>query len=224
MATTGTTRARWAAAAVAIAPAVMLAGLLSHPYIAVLPDAAAVAAAAASDTTRWGLAHLTVAVGSGLTALAFLAIRGFLREAGEERWSAPGVPFIVLGSTLFAVLPGLEFAPLAAAETGGDVEATQAVLEPWFLPILGTGVLTFAVGALCFALGIARSRVMGRGLTGLVVGALAVMAVSRGVPAGAVQFYLQGAAGVAALWPLAYRMWGHPQSRPVRHPQPMPAT
>ncbi|MDP8929880.1 MAG: hypothetical protein M3O70_15260, partial [Actinomycetota bacterium] len=63
--------------------------------------------------------------------VAFVAIRSYLRQAGEERFSAFGLPFIVIASTLYAVLPGLEFAPLAAAKTGGDVRAVQAALDPW---------------------------------------------------------------------------------------------
>src|SRR5215204_3193778 len=134
--TSQATRARFGAAIVALAPAVMLAGLFAHPYIATLPDEAAVAEAVAADTTYWGLVHLTAAVASGLLVLAFLAIRSHLREAGEERWSILALPFIVMGGTLFAVLPGMEFVPLAAAEAGADVQATQAALAPWFLPVL----------------------------------------------------------------------------------------
>lgn len=37
--------------------------------------------------------------------------------------------------------------------------------------------------------------------------ALVVLAASRFVPLGAVQFYVQAAAGLIGLWPLAYRMW-----------------
>jgi hypothetical protein len=225
MAQTETTRARSRAAIVAIAPAVLLAGFIAHPYIGLgPPDDAAIAAAVVSDTTRWGLAHLTVSVGSGLAVLAFLAIRSYLLEAGEERWSAQAVPFIVMGSTLFAVLPGMEFAPLAAAVTGGDVRAAQAALRPWFAPVLVAGAFTFALGILGFARGIAYSGVLGRRLTWLVVGALAVLAAARFVPLGAVQFYVQGAAGVVALWPLAYEMWRHPEARPAGQPLPMPAT
>jgi hypothetical protein len=218
------TRARFGAAIVAIAPAVMLAGLVSHPYIVTLPDEVAVAEAATADTTRWGLVHLTVGVGSGLLMLAFLAIRSYLRDAGEERWSVLALPFIVVGSTLFTVLPGMEFAPLAAAEAGADVQATQAALAPWFLPILVTGAATFAAGVFAFAKGIADSRILSRRLSRLVVGALVVMAVARFVPVGAVQFYVQGAAGIVALWPLAYEMWRHPEARPAEQPRPMPAT
>jgi hypothetical protein len=200
------TRARFGAAIVALAPAVMLAGLFAHPYIATLPDEAAVAEAVAADTTYWGLVHLTAAVASGLLVLAFLAIRSYLREAGEERWRILALPFIVIGSTLFAVLPGMEFAPLAAAKAGADAEAAQAALASWFIPIMGMGAITFAVGVFAFAKEIANSRVMSRRLTWVVVGALEVLAISRLVPVGAAQFYVQGAAGVVALWPLAYEM------------------
>ena len=202
----------------------ILAGLFAHPYIATLPDEAAVAASATADTTRWGLVHLTVGVASGLLVLAFLAIRSYLRGAGEDRWSILALPFIVVGSTLFAVLPGMEFAPLAAAEAGGEVQAVQAALAPWFLPVLVTGAATFAIGVFAFAKGIADSRILSRRLTWLIVGALMVMAVARLVPVGAVQFYVQGAASIVALWPLAYEMWKRPEAaRPAGQPRPMPA-
>lgn len=198
-----TTRARFRAAIVAIAPAVLLAGFVYHPHIPYIPDPAAVAAAVTSDTTRCGLSHLAVGVGSGLVALAFLAIQSYLREAGEERWSVPALPFIVMGSTLFTLLPGMEFAPLAAAETGADVQAAQTALAPWFVRILLAGTVIFALGVFGFARGIARSGVLGPRLTWLVVRALVVMAAARFVPLGTVQFYVGGAAGIVALWPLA---------------------
>jgi hypothetical protein len=156
--------------------------------------------------------------------LAFLAIRSYLREAGEERWSILALPFIVVGSTLFTMLPGMEFAPLAASEAGVDAEAVQVALAPWFLPVLVTGAATFAIGVFAFAKGITDSRVLSRRLSRLVVGALVMMAVARLVPVGAAQFYVQGAAGIVALWPLAYEMWKRPEAaRPVGQPRPMPA-
>ena len=48
-------------------------------------------------------------------ALAFLAIRSRLRVAGEERWSAAALPFVIMGSVLLAIFPGMEFAVLAGA-------------------------------------------------------------------------------------------------------------
>jgi hypothetical protein len=220
-----TTRARIRAAIVAIAPAWLLFAFVYHPYIANLTDKAAVAAALTSDTARWGLLHLAVGVGSGFAVLAFLAIRSYLREAGEDRWSILGLPFIVMGSTLFAFLPAMEIAMLAAAEEGADVQAVLTALDSWWFPILLTAAATFAIGVFAFAKGIADSRILSRRLSRLVVGALVVMAVARLVPVGAVQFYVQGAAGIVALWPLAYEMWKHPEAaRSAGQPHPMPAT
>ena len=221
MAQTDETTARYGALIVAIAPAVMAAGLVYHPYITVLFQEGAVAAAVASDTTRWGVAHLTVAVGSGLLLLAFLAIQRYLHAAGEDRFSAWGLAFIAMGSVLFAVLPGMEFAPLAAAESGGDVQAAQDALQGWFVPTFVTGSVIFAIGIYLFGKGIVRSGVLSQGSTWLVLGGLAVVAVARFVPLGAVQFYVQAAAGIVALWPLAYTMWTEPEPPPGGPAEPM---
>lgn len=203
----------------------LLSGFVSHPFIGLgPPDERAIAAALAAHPTLWGLSHLAIGVGSGLLVLAFLAIRSYLHEVGEERWSSPALAFIVVGSTLFAMLPGMEFAPLAANETGGDVQAAQTALLPWFVPVLLTGAFTFALGVLGFARGIADSGILSRRLNWLVLGALLVMAAARFVPLGAVQLYVQGVAGIAALWPMAYQMWELPTGRPARQPRPLPAT
>ena len=209
---TSAPRNRVRAAILFVAPAVLLVGLAYHPYLAI-PRESDVAAAVVSDTTRWGLAHLVVGVGYGLLALAFLALRDHLREAGEERWSVPALPLVVLGCALTAILTGMEFAPLTAAETGGDVEAVQSELVPWFLSVVVASGLTFALGALGFAVAIVRTRVLGSRLTRLVAGALVVLAVARFVPLGAA-FYVTAAAAVLALWPLAYSMWEQPEARP----------
>lgn len=211
MTTNTTTRARFGAVAVALAPAVMFVALAGHPFLARLPDAVAVAGAVGQSTTRWGIIHLLTAVGVSLTALAFLAIRAWLRDAGEDRFSAWALPWVILGSALYGLLPALEFAPMAAALAGNDVAGVQAALEPWFIAILGTSVVIFAVGVFGFARAIAASRILSRGLTRLVVTALVVLALSRFVPLGAVQFYVQAAAGLVALWPLAYQLWRSPR-------------
>jgi hypothetical protein len=214
---------RGRASIVAVAPVVLAAGFLYHPYIPVLMDEEAVAAAAAADPTRWGLAHLTVAVGSGLLILAFLAVRSYLHEAGEDRWSRAGLPWIVVGSTMFAILPGMELALVAVAETGGDLVGVQAALDRWFLPVLLTGALTFAIGSVCFAAAIARSAVLPQPAAGIVAAALIVSALGRFVPLGAVQFYVVGAAGIVALWPLAVAMSRRPVPQRAHEPQTVPA-
>ncbi len=194
----------------ALAPAVLLIALTAHPYIARIPDAAAVAHAVHADTTWWGIVHLLAAAASALVALAFLAIRAYLRDAGEERFSAWALPFVIAGSAVYGLLPALEFAPMAAARTGGDAVAAQATLQPWFVSTLATSALLFTIGILGFARGIAASQILSRPLTRLVVTGLIVLAATRFVPLGAVQLYVQGLAGIVALWPLAFQMWRQP--------------
>jgi hypothetical protein len=145
--------------------------------------------------------------------LAFLAIRSYLRDVGEERWSVMGLPFIVMGSTLYALLPAMEFAPVGAFRTGADIAAVQAALMPWFVPILLTSALLFALGILGFVIGIVRSEVLSAWLTWIVPGALVVMAASRFFPVGAAQLYVGPVAGIMALWSLAYTIWKQPQAR-----------
>ncbi len=211
MTLTTTTRTRLGVVAVALAPVVMFVALVGHPFIARLPDAAGVANAVAQSTTWWGIVHLLTAVGGVLTALAFLAIRARLRDVGEDRFSGWALPFVIAGSMLYALLPALEFAPMSAALTGGDVAAVQTELVPWFIPIMATSAILFAVGVYGFARGVAASQILSRRLTGLVLAALLVLAVSRMLPLGVAQFYLQAIAGLVAFWPLAYHMWRAPQ-------------
>ena len=199
------------AAITAIAPVVLLIGFVYHPYVANGTDESAIADAAASDTTRWGLSHLAIGVGYALMALAFIAVRSYLREAGDERWSVWALPFAVFGCALFPILTGMEFALLAAAETGGDVEAAQSELGPWFIPILATAAICFTLGAIGFATGVARSAVLSRKVTRVVVVALVLMAAARFVPLGAAQIVI-GVAGIVAFWPLAFEMWRHPDA------------
>ncbi len=114
---------------------------------------------------------------------------------------------MVFGSILYAFLPGLEFAPLAAAEVGADVAAALATLQPFFVPVFVAGGLTFGIGILGFVRGLLTTEVLGRGGSRLVAVLLVVMAVSRFAPLGVLQFHVQGIAAVAALWPLAAVMW-----------------
>jgi len=206
--TTAPAAARYRAGVVALTPLLLLVAAAWHPYIpGRLPNGTAVAEAVLPDLTRWGLAHLAAGVAFGFVVLAFVAIRNQLREAGEQRWSGAGLPLVVLGSVLYVMLPGMEFASLAAAESDADVAAAQAALEPWFVPVLVAGAALFVLGIVGFAVGIIRSGLLGPGTAALVMIALVLMAVSRLVPLAAFQLYVQGLAALVALWPLAYRIW-----------------
>ena len=159
-----------------------------------------------------GLAHLAIGVGYALLALAFIAIRSYLHEAGEERWKCPGIASRGAGCALFPILTGMEFALLAAAGTGGDVEAAQSELVPWSIPILVSGAICFALGAIGFAVAIRHSGALSDRRALLVAGALVVMAAARFVPLGAAQIVI-AVAGVVAFWPLALEMWRSPGAR-----------
>jgi hypothetical protein len=198
---------RGAAIITASAPALLLATFLWHPPIpGRLPDAPAVAEAAASGLTRWGMVHLATVVTSALVAVAFVAVHELLRAHGGNP-SLVGVGAIVMGSVLYAVLPSLEMAQLAAHETGADMAATQEALTGWFrLALLSSG-LAFLVGAIAVAVAVNRAALFGGGRDALVATALVLFAMSRLVPVGAVQFYVQAAMAVLALLPLAVQMW-----------------
>ncbi len=208
------TPGRWAAVATGAGPVLLLAAFLWHPPIpGRLPDDAAVAEAAAADLTRWGLVHLAAVIGSAAIAVSFVAVREYLRGHGDRRLSAFGLGAVVIGSVLYAVLPGLEFAHIAAHETGADMEATQAALTEWFLVFLLGGSLVFLLGCAAFAVAVMRTRPLGGSLDGVVAGALIVFALARLVPIGAVQFYVQSAAAMLALLPLAVGTWERTMTR-----------
>jgi hypothetical protein len=196
--------ARARALLVAAGPVLLAAALLWHPPLpGRLPDSAGVAEAASADITRWGLSHVAAALASGAVAVAFVAVRGHLRERGDGLASAVGLGLVLIGSTMYAVLPGMEFAVVAAHETGADLAETQAALESWFVPILVVGAVTFAFGTVLFAVAVARAASFARIPTIIIASALVVFGLSRVVPVGVVQFYVQSVAALVALLPLA---------------------
>ena len=196
------------AGVVAAAPLILITALALHPYLpGRQPNVDALATAVSSDPTRWGLVHLATGLGSAVLAVAFLMVSTHLAHAGEDRWSRRGLPPIMVGCTLYAMLPAMELAPLAAVESGGDPGATQEALLSWFVPVLLASGVTFGAGAICFALSVSRSAVLAPAPSKLVAASLIVMALSRFVPLSAVQFYLQSLACYAAFLPLAYSMW-----------------
>lgn len=209
--------ARARALLVAAGPVLLTAALLWHPPLpGRLPDSAGVAEAASADIMRWGLSHVAAALASGAVAVAFVAVRGYLRDRGDGSASAVGLGLVVVGSTLYAVLPGMEFAVVAAHETGADLAETQAALQSWFVPILVVGAVTFASGTVLFAVAVARAASFARLPTIIVAGALVVFGLSRVVPVGAVQFYVQSVAALAALLPLAVAVGGARQGAGTR--------
>ncbi|MGH7677689.1 MAG: hypothetical protein ACRENU_04425 [Gemmatimonadaceae bacterium] len=204
------------------APLILLAAFVYHPHIVLLPDAEAVAHAVQMDHQRWAIAHFGVGLGAALMSLAYVALRGYLRDIGENRWSAIALPFLVLGSALYVFLPGMEFTVLAASATGGDIVAAQESIDVWFVPIMMSSALINAVGIGFLMRGV--SRVLDFRAKPIILAALALMAISRLVPIGPVHFYVQGLAGLAALWPIAREIARRASTQPVSRSSPMPAT
>lgn len=224
MTTSRTTSAGyWRVTVLAAAPVALSVAVAAHPYIeGQLPNATAIAEEVVAGTTRWGVAHLATSLASALIALAFLAVRQYLHDAGEDRLSGLGLPLVIFGSTLYAVLPGMEFAALAAAETGATtagVAEVQDAIGPWFMAVAIAGGLTFGLGAISFAGAIKASRIANARITQVVGVALIVMALSRIVPLAVSQFYIQVLAALVALWPLAYVMGTQPV--PSSHLDPL---
>ncbi len=200
-----------AAATVAVAPVLLLAAIVYHPFIGDLRHKHDVAAALTAGATRWSVAHVAAAVASALIALAFLALAAALRQRGEWRWSARSVPFVVVGSSLFAMLPAMEIAVLAASRAGADAETVLLEMDAWFRPLLVAGAAVFAVGMACAARSVVAARVLGRPTTSLVAVALTVAAVSRFLPFGAA-LTVGAAALVVALWPLVGTVAARPSA------------
>ena len=185
------TRDRLAALAVASGPIILLVGILWHPFIPNLTDNADVVAHLQEDTTAWFGAHFLIALGSAFLLLGFLAARAI----------AP----LVVGSTMFTMLPAMEIGMLAVHEVGGDLLATQNALDTWFVPILLVSAFLLAVGTIMFAVGVKRADILPAGLSRTVTVAFVVSAVSR------VPFTAALMAGIVALvvamLPLAATMW-----------------
>lgn len=200
----------WRITVLVVAPATLLVALAAHPFIeGRLPNQTAIAEEVVAGTTRWGVVHLAAGFASALIAMAFLAVRQYLHEAGEDRLSGLGMPLVIVGSTLYAVMPGMEFAALAAAESGATtagVAEVQGAIGSWFMPVLIASGLTFGLGAISFAGAIRASKIANVRITQVVSMALIVMALSRIVPLSVTQFYIHGLAAIVALWPLAYVM------------------
>lgn len=201
--TTSQSATQAAAATVVAGPVLLLGAMLWHPPVpGRLPNSEAVADAASADITRWGLSHLATALAVAAVAVSFIAVRGYLRERGDGWVSAVGLALVVVGSTLYAVLPGMEFSVIAAHETGADLSASQDALQSWFVVVLVGGSALFAAGTTLFAVAVVRTAPMSNG-TVMIATALIVFGVSRLIPVGVVQLYLQPAAALLALLPLA---------------------
>lgn len=202
-------KSTFGAGIIIIAPAVMFFSFVSHPHIGSPLDADFLdrfASAVMADPFRWGVVHYITAIGCGLMILAFLAIRNhFSERSGKtEPWFGTGLYFIIMGNLFYAFLPSMEMGAMVAAEIDADVAAFQGALMSWFAPTLLISALLFSIGVICFATGIIRAGLWNRRLNLIIATALVVTGLSRFAPLNEIQFYVQGVAGIVALWPIGW--------------------
>jgi hypothetical protein len=194
------------AVTVAVAPVVLLAGFLSHPYVADPMDPSEIAAAAAADPGRWGLAHIVLAVGLAFSLLMFFAVRTHLRGIGENRWSFVSVPLAAVGLTMFAFIVGVDgLGGRAAAEIGAEAAYFEEAYDLTLPVQLAAGIFT-ALALLALALAVASSGLLAGAMRVIVVVAFLVVAASLFVPMGWAA-YVGSPAFVVGAWPVAYAMW-----------------
>lgn len=198
-------RATYAVAITGLSPVLLLGAVLYHPHLDDLRNQGNVAEALVADTTRWGIAHLAVGVAAALVLVGFLEVDRFLRPDDGPGASAVGVPFVTVGTVLFAFLPAMEIAMLAVHGSGLEVAPVMEEMNAWFMPVLLGSATCFLVGVGLFARGVLRSTSVSGPVTWFVVPALVVAGLARFVPLG-IALYVGMAALVVALGSLALAM------------------
>ena len=218
-------QAKLRAVAVFVFPVIGLVGLLYQPYVNDLTDPAAVGAAVAAGPTRWLWSQTLQAAALVAAILAVVAIRIYLRDAGEDRWSFPAVPFVTIGAAVFIFLLGAgAVGGWVIVELGGSAgEVGQFFDEAgrFALPAFVIGGIAFSLGLLSLAAAVRRSGTLGDAAAWLVVIAVIVLVVAGFIPAGWADLVV-GVAAVIAAWLIAYQMWqdASTASAPGVHAEP----
>lgn len=196
----------WAGAAVLfVAPAVLLAGALAHPFVGDYTHTIVVADAVRAAPGQWAVAHLLLAIGLGLMPLVVLVIRQEFRSAGEQRWSGIGLPLLIVGGTLMATIVGTEITLAAVVDSGGDVLAVREADEALTLPVFLGGVLLFVLGWLSFAMAFYRARILPTALNWWAIVALVAVAITFFIPQ-TLGTYGFGLAILVVSWLVGYRV------------------
>jgi hypothetical protein len=192
------------AAALFIAPVVLLAGLAAHPFVRSYGHKGVIAGAVAGAPSRWAWSHVIIVLGLGLLLVAITVIRRQLRDAGEQRWSVVALPLLLVGGMLLGAAAGSEITLAAVVTSGQDVLAVLQTGESAVALYLG-GAVTFATGWLCLAVALHRAPIMSPAQRWMATVALTVVAGALFVPqTSAACAY--GVALVVANWLIGYHM------------------
>jgi hypothetical protein len=196
----------WAGAAVLfIGPAVFLAGSLAHPFVRDYMDTSVVADAVRAAPGQWAVSHVILAIGLGLVLLAVLVIREQFRSAGERRWSAVGVPLLIVGATLLGAIVGSEITLAAVVVSGGDALAVLEASATSMWPLVVGGFLFFELGWLSFAMAFYRARILPNALNWVAIVALVAIPIVSVVPQ-TWGTYAHGLSILTVGWMVGYRM------------------
>jgi hypothetical protein len=188
-----------------IAPAVFLAGALAHPFVSDYTHTSVVADAVSDAPGQWAVAHLILAIGLGLMPLAVLVIRDQFRSAGEQRWSAAGVPLLIVGVTLLGAYAGTEITLAAVVNSGGNVLAVRVADATLTAPLFLGGVLLLGLGWLSFAKAFHRARILPNVLNWWAIVALVAVPIASFIPQTS-GTYTYGIAILMVCWIVGYRM------------------
>jgi hypothetical protein len=123
-----------------------------------------------------------LAIGLGLVLLAVLVVREQFRGAGEKRWSAAGVPLLIVGATLLGAIVGSEITLAAVVDSVGDVLAVLEGSTTSTLPLVLGGFLLFGLGWLSFAMAFYRARNLPSALNRVAIVALVAILIVSFIP------------------------------------------
>jgi hypothetical protein len=201
----GLSRQRARAGVLFVAPAILLAGILLHPFVSTYLDVGVVAAAVMAAPERWAASHVIIPVGMGLLLLAVVVIRGEFRRAGEQRWSVIALPPLFVGGAILGAVAAAEITLTAVVSTGSDLHAVMESNAAWTMPYILIGGLAFAIGWLSTAVAFHRAPILPRVQNWVAIVASLVIAVGLFIPL-TVGTYLLGFGALIVSWMVGFRV------------------
>lgn len=193
------------AAVLFIAPVVLLAGVLAHPFVSNYLEIGVVAAAVSGAPDRWAAAHLILPIGMALLLLAVVVIRGEFRRAGEQRWSVMAVPLLFLGGAMWGAIAALEITYAAVANSGGEVLAVMETNEAWAVPYVLLAAPIFLLGWISLAFAFYRVPILPDTLNWVAIAAIVLIVLASFIPQ-TTGTYGWGVGALVVSWLVGYRI------------------
>lgn len=214
----GKTRVR--AAVVLAAPVTLLVGWLLEPYVDNPTDPVLLGQAVAAGPDRYLWSQLILGVALVLLMLSMVAIRYYMRDAGEDRWSFLAVPLLLtgFGAAMF-VTGAAAVGTWTTVQLGGGGDEVARFIDQAHrvgLPVSGIGFILIDLGLVTLAVAVKKSGILTEGAAWTVVGAFILSVVAGFIPTGWA-LRVVGVGLLIGLWSIGYRMW---QDAAVSAPAP----